>query len=254
MSGTWDSVLQMCGRFASVTYENLTKIVRYEQAGSADLARNLDDCFENDLDSWMGGGTCFSMTWFVYRELAALGLSPRLLMGHKRRERNVHCALLVRFEGGEFLFDPGYLIFDPLRLPEVLPLSLAPAEAFFPLVPNAVKLVRRRETLEFWTGYAGQMKLRFEFDLAGVSEAEFRAHWSESFSREMMTYPVLNKLDRERGIQYYFQKGNLMVRSEKGSTMRKIDRAEQPKLLHEIFGLDEVLVERALGIVEGRNR
>lgn len=254
MNETWERVLQMCGRFANVTYENLTKIIRYEQAGSADAARNLDDCFENDLDSWMGGGTCFSMTWFVYRELVALGLSPRLLMGHKRKERNVHCALLVLFEGGEFLFDPGYLIFDPLRLPEALPLSGVPAEAFFPLVPNAVRLVRRREVLELWTGYARQMKLRFEFDLAGVSEAEFRAHWSESFGREMMTYPVLNKLDRERGIQYYFQKGNLMIRSGQGSTMRQVARAEQPKVLHEIFGIDTALAERALRIVERRNQ
>lgn len=254
MNGTWEEVLELCRRFADVTYENLTKIVRYEQAGSAARARDLDDCFENDLDSWMGGGTCFSMTWFVYRELLALGLAPRLLMGHKRKERNVHCALLVAFEGGEFLFDPGYLIFEPLELPKLLPLSTLPSEACFPLVPNAVKLVRRRGSLELWTGYAGQMKLRFEFDLAGVSEAEFKVHWSESFGREMMTYPVLNKLDRERGIQYYFQKGNLMIRSGMGSTMRQIARAEQPKILHEIFGIDEALAEKALRIVERRNQ
>lgn len=93
------------------------------------------------------------------------------------------------------------------------------------------------------------MKLRFEYPLAGVSVEEFKQHWSESFYREMMTYPVLNRLDRERGVQYYYQKGNLVVRDAHGSHMEKVPEALRVEKLSEIFRLSPDLVEKALGIL-----
>ena len=65
MDTTWEKILEMCNRFSTVTYENLTKIIRYAETGSSSSALLLDDSFQNDVDAWMGGGTCFSMTWFV---------------------------------------------------------------------------------------------------------------------------------------------------------------------------------------------
>ena len=268
-SATWQKVLDLCNRLSGVTYENLTKIIRLEQSGSATRARNLDDSFQNDVDSWMGGGTCFSMTWHLYQAFKDMGLSPRLVMGHKRKERNIHCALVlpdvssqmslratptpgvaISCQNTSYLFDPGYLIFDPLPLP--LPAPFGAGEAFFPLVPNSVRLVRpAQEALELWTGGAGgPMKLRFEYPLEGVSVEEFKQHWSESFYREMMTYPVLNRLDRDQGIQYYYQKGNLVIRDKDGSRMERIPEAERVGKLSEIFHIAPDLVERALGILK----
>ncbi len=250
----WNKVCAVCKRFSETTYENLTKIIRYADSHSADAARDLDDCFENDVDSWAGGGTCFSMTWFAYREFLKLGLSPKLWMGHKRKEKNIHCALCLPYNGECFLFDPGYLIFELLKIPPVpnlLSSQASRSEAFYPLVPNAVQLIRTNDTLELWTGsLRGGLKLRFEFNVRGVSESEFRKHWSDSFSREMMEYPVLNKLDVQNGIQYYFQKGNLMVRTVDGSTMKRIERKEQESLLCSVFGLSEELVHKALSVLD----
>lgn len=251
MDALWENIAEICRKLSSVTYENLTKIVRYEIAGGASAARDLDSCFENDLDAWMGGGTCFSMTWFLDQKLKALGLSTKLLMGHKRKEKNIHCALLFFYEGKRYLCDPGYLIFEPLEIPSWNFENENKGEAFFPLTPNAVRLCAKRERLELWTGLLNQpMKLRFVFDWEGVSEKEFRMYWSESFSREMMTYPVLNKLDSERGVQYYFQKGNLLIRDSTGSRLEKIERAEQAKTISKVFGLSEELAERALSILD----
>ena len=261
-SATWQKILDLCNRLSNVTYENLTKIIRLESTGSATAARNLDDSDQNDIDTWMGGGTCFSMTWHLYQSLRDMGLSPRLVMGHKRKERNIHCALILpdadpnassRAEGvaihSEFLFDPGYLIFDPLPIP--LPQPFGTGEAFFPLVPNCVRLVRPdMDSMELWTGGAGSpMKLRFEYPVAGVSVEEFKQHWNESFYREMMTYPVLNRLDRERGVQYYYQKGNLVTRDANGSRMERIAEPERVEKLSEIFKLSPDLIEKALGIL-----
>ena len=294
-------VVDLCNQISNITYENLTKIIRLEQTGSATGARKLDDSDQNDIDSWMGGGTCFSMTWHLYQTLTDMGFKPRLVMGHKRKERNIHCALILpdpdsnvtleahsadRAHNGSYrslhslqddksnlfsrsvspasvpgsvlssnsyLLDPGYLIFDPLQMP--LPQPFGTGEAFFPLSPNCVRLVRPTlESMELWTGGAGApMKLRFEYPVEGVSVEEFKHHWNESFYREMMTYPVLNRLDREKGIQYYYQKGNLVVRSSTGSKMTKIEPADRVQTLSDIFKLSPSIIEQALQILEKKH-
>ena len=291
-------VVDLCNQISNITYENLTKIIRLEQTGSATGARKLDDSDQNDIDSWMGGGTCFSMTWHMYQALTDMGFKPRLVMGHKRKERNIHCALILpdpdpstpslRLSAQDdtalhaplsslvsplsfdalhpkatigsdliahtsYLLDPGYLIFDPLQMP--LPQPFDTGEAFFPLSPNCVRLVRPTlESMELWTGGAGApMKLRFEYPVEGVSVEEFKHHWNESFYREMMTYPVLNRLDREKGIQYYYQKGNLVVRSSTGSKMTKIEPADRVQTLSDIFNLSPSIIEQALQILEKKH-
>ena len=283
-------VVDLCNQISNITYENLTKIIRLEQTGSATGARKLDDSDQNDIDSWMGGGTCFSMTWHLYQALTDMGFKPRLVMGHKRKERNIHCALILpdpdesplssltpsasdskarscqqvnllsrhsplssfvsRLSSNSYLLDPGYLIFDPLPMP--LPQPFGTGEAFFPLSPNCVRLVRPTlESMELWTGGAGApMKLRFEYPVEGVSVEEFKHHWNESFYREMMTYPVLNRLDREKGVQYYYQKGNLVVRNATGSKMTKIAPADRVQTLSDIFKLSPTIIEKALNILE----
>lgn len=242
-------ILDLCERISLVTYENLTKIIRYNEASSAEGARKLDDSYENDLDSWMGGGTCFSLTWHLYQELIQMGYAPKLLMGDKRIEKNIHCALLLRVDGENFLLDPGYLIFDPLKIPKISPLEKG--EAFFPLVPNTVRLTLENGVLGLFTGsLKGPLKLRFEFDIRGVSPEEFQRHWSESFDREMMTYPVLNKLDRQNGIQYYYQKGNLLIRDKDGSHLESISPENQIEKLSSIFNIGKETIERALGILQ----
>ena len=260
----WKKIQDICDKLSKVTYENLTKIIRLESTGSSTAAQKLDDSFQNDVDAWMGGGTCFSMTWHLYQVFKDMGLNPRLVMGHKRKERNIHCALILpdddsatslRAEGAaihktEYLFDPGYLIFDPLPMP--LPLPFGTGSAFFPLVPNCVRLDRpTMDSMALWTGGAGApMKLRFEYPVEGVSVEEFKQHWNESFYREMMTYPVLNRLDRERGVQYYYQKGNLVTRDANGSRIEKIEESSRVETLSRIFDLKPELIERALDILK----
>ena len=75
MDSTWAHILSICEQLSTTTYENLTKIIRFSKAQSADQARNFDDSFQNDLDFWMGGGTCFSMTWHLYQQLQKLSFS-----------------------------------------------------------------------------------------------------------------------------------------------------------------------------------
>lgn len=256
-SEQWEKIREICDKLSKVTYENLTKIIRLEQTGSSSAAQKLDDSFQNDVDAWMGGGTCFSMTWHLYQVFVDMGFKPRLVMGHKRKERNIHCALILPDNTSsplapatEYLFDPGYLIFDPLPIPQPPPFGTG--TAFFLLVPNCVRLDRpSADAMSLWTGGAGApMKLRFDYPVEGVSVEEFKQHWNESFYREMMTYPVLNRLDRERGVQYYYQKGNLVTRDANGSRMERIEVPDRVETLSRVFDLKPELIERALHILE----
>jgi hypothetical protein len=61
---------------------------------------------------------------------------------------------------------------------------------------------------------------------------------------------VLNRLDREKGVQYYYQKGNLVVRSSTGSQMTRIDPADRVQTLSDIIKLSPTIIEKALNILE----
>lgn len=244
-----ENIRALCERLAQVTYENLTKIIHLNACGNPGQAQRQENALQHDLDHWMGGGTCYSLTWHLYKALQELGYAPRLVMGHKRIARNVHCALTLAQGGVDWFLDPGYLIFDPLAIPVAAPLG--PGWNFHPLIPNWVRLEHGNGGLGLWTGSGTEKpKLRFEFPLQGVDENEFHRHWVDSFSSEMMQYPVLNRLDRHNGIQYYYQKGNLLVRDAQGSRMEKIAPDKRVEVLATTFGLSRELLLQATELLQ----
>jgi len=209
------SLLSLCNSSSSWIYENLTKVLRVGEDG---------------------GNTCFGLTMRLYKELVKLGYSPKLMLGHKRHIKNVHCALSIIDNGMELFLDPGYLIFDPLPIP-------ANRSITFPLQPNWVRLEREGENLCLWTGVANEAaKFRFYFPLKGCSMQEFNLAWEESYTGESMKYPVFNKLDKKNGIQYYYQNGKLLTRTVSGATQQTIESKDRVEVLSGIFGLDRELL------------
>ena len=201
------SLLSLCNLSSLWIYENLTKILRVGEDG---------------------GNTCFGLTMRLYRELVKLGYSPKLLLGHKKHIKNVHCALNIIDNGVELFLDPGYLIFDPLPIPL--------KTATFPLLPNWVRLEREGENLSLWTGVANEpAKFRFYFPLQGCTMQEFNFAWEQSYTGESMKYLVFNKLDKKTSTQYYYQNGKLLIRTPTGTVQQKENRIE---VLSDIFGLD----------------
>jgi hypothetical protein len=212
-------LLSLCNSSSLWVYENLTKILRVDSDG---------------------GSTCFGLTMRLQKELVKLGYTPKLLLGHKKHVKNVHCALTIIDDGTELFLDPGYLIFDPLPVPPNIPQL---NKATFPLLPNWVRLERDGENLCLWTGVANESaKFRFYFPLKGCSLQEFNSAWEESYTRESMKYLVFNKLDKKAGIQYYYQNGKLLIRTPSGSTQQKIEEEKRADTLSEIFGLNKELL------------
>ena len=207
-------LLSLCNSSSLWIYENLTKILRIDSDG---------------------GNTCFGLTMRLHNELVKLGYTPKLLLGHKKFIKNVHCALTIIDNGMELFLDPGYLIFDPLPVPPNIPQL---NQTTFPLQPNWVRLERDGENLSLWTGVAKEpAKFRFYFPLQGVSMQEFNLAWEKSYEGESMKYLVLNKLDKKINTQYYYQNGILLIRTPNSAERQEIAPLKRMGVLHDIFGI-----------------
>lgn len=229
---------------SALPYENLSKIVAFSQGGTMESTLGLaTDWLEKSRDTG-AGGTCFSLTWWLDGRLRAQGLDCAFLMGDKGRSLNIHCGLRFDWQGRCYLLDPGFMIFDPLPLPE------AGLSAAAWVSPNEVRMedLPALDVWRLWSGPRGApLKQRFDFRRKAVSEEEFLAHWEASYALPMMRYPVLNRV--AGGNQYYLQKRSLLVRTPEGGEMRKLDRAGMMEALQVTFGIPEALAREALGVV-----
>jgi hypothetical protein len=241
------ALLAALRELSALPYENLSKIVAHSQGGNLESTLGLAaDWLEKSRDTG-AGGTCFSLTWWLRERLRSAGLDGALLMGDKGKAANIHCALRFDWLGRSYLLDPGYMIFDPLLLPE------AGLSALAWVSPNEVRVedVPAQGVWRLWSGPRGALKQRFDFRRAAVSEAEFLAHWEASYALPMMGYPVLNRI--RDGTQYYLQKRGLLIRTAEGGQMRKLDRTELLSTLQATFGIPEGLATEAIGVVLSRD-
>jgi arylamine N-acetyltransferase len=249
------SVTSLLLELSRLPYENLSKIVARHEATAAGHTRESVLSFSA---SWLEehartglGGTCFALTHWLKLRLDALGYSTGYLMADKRIEPNIHCGLVLWHEQRAWLLDPGYLIFEPIPLPQG-GLSI---ETF--LSPNAVRVEdvvgggrTGEDVWRLWTGPRGALKHRFDFRREPVSVEEFQRHWEASYDWPMMNYPVLNRvLD---GTQYYLQKNNLLVRTAQAGIMRKLTPEEVLTAATDLFDLPRGLVEQALRLTQSR--
>jgi hypothetical protein len=230
-------------------YENLSKIVAFSQGGAMETTLGLaNDWLEKSRDTG-AGGTCFSLTWWLRERLRAANLESALLMGDKGKSLNIHCGLRFDWEGRGYLLDPGFMIFDPLPLPE------AGLSAAAWVSPNELRVedLPALGVWRLWSGPRGApLKQRFDFRRKAVSEDEFLAHWEASYALPMMRYPVLNRV--ADGNQYYLQKRSLLVRTPEGGEMRKLDRAAMMDALRVTFGIPDALAREALDVVLAADR
>jgi arylamine N-acetyltransferase len=240
-------VTALLRELSALPYENLSKIVAHHTGKTPEGVLSFSASWLEDHTRTGLGGTCFALTHWLKLRLDALGFSTAYLMADKRIERDIHCGLLFAWDRREWLLDPGYLIFDPLPLPQG---GLA-VDMF--LSPNAVRVedVPGGNVWRLWTGpkHEGStaLKHRFDFRKEPVDAAEFQRHWEASYSWPMMNHPVLNRV--KDGTQYYLQKNNLLVRTAESGTMRKLSPAEVRAAAVEIFGLPQGLVEEAMGLL-----
>lgn len=243
------AVLSLLRELSALPYENLSKIVAFHHGG-ADL-RTVEKAL--DLSSgWLerardtgAGGTCFSLTWWLHLRLREAGFPSAFLLADKGRSRDIHCGLRLDLGGRGYLLDPGYMIFEPLPLPEAGLSSVLWSSPNEVILEDTVTAEGRVWRLS--SGPRGAPKWRFDFRQAAASESGFLRAWEASYALPMMGYPVLNRL--RDGDQYYLQKRSLLVRTPTTSEMRKLGREELLETLEGVFGIPGGLAREALDIV-----
>ena len=255
-------VLIALRELSSLPYENLSKIVAFAEESSGGLRTGSKGRSSRERSmvlsaNWLEktratgvGGTCFSLTWWLAARLKSQGIDCFFLMGDKGQAKNIHCALRWDWQGRAYLLDPGYMIFDPLVLPE----AGLTTTSWVP--PNEIRIedLPTFSVWRLWTGPRLALKQRFDFRRTAVSEEEFLSHWEASFDLPMMGYPILNRV--QAGTQYYLQKRSLLIRTPDGEAMgagmRKLARSEMLAVLGTTFGIPEGLAQEALRIVTKR--
>src|SRR5262245_52752458 len=69
--------------FARLPYENLTKIIRWREAGSAARARRTPGQVLADHWQWGAGGTCFSLTAALLHLVRAAGWDAQPILADR---------------------------------------------------------------------------------------------------------------------------------------------------------------------------
>src|SRR5262249_39781022 len=114
-----EAVLERIARaFAALPYENVTKILKQARSNSARASlRDAGEVFGDHL-RWGTGGTCFSLCNALLKLLESAGFDAFIAMADMHYGKDIHCAVVVRLDDSRFLLDPGYLLHQPIRLPE----------------------------------------------------------------------------------------------------------------------------------------
>jgi arylamine N-acetyltransferase len=229
--------------FAALPFENLTKIIREAEAGTAEAARRWPADVLGDHWTLGAGGTCFALTATLLYLVRALGWQAEPILADRRYGADTHSALVVWIGGELRLLDPGYLIVDPLRLP-------AAGEVRVPTPFNELVLVGKEggARVELSTVQHGQSTYRLTYKTAPVDAGEFLLAWDVSFEADMMRYPVLSRV--VGGQQIYLQKQHVLIRGADASQRIEIATAALAAEIAARFHLPERLVAKALGLLE----
>jgi arylamine N-acetyltransferase len=222
-----DFLRELTVHFARLPYENISKIIRLSVSGDPGQSLRLPSEVARDHIEKNFGGTCFSLTFFLERVLASFGFDVYKVMADMNSGRNVHCLVVVREGGCRYLIDPGYALYEVIRLPQV---STQVA------CPHAVVEVTSSGSGRFslWTTDASGRKWRYAFTDVPVDEADFERYWIESFTRPALHNICLTRMTPRGHI--YLRKDFFKFSSRDGVEKRKV-RDEVERLIEEEFGI-----------------
>ncbi|MBN1282332.1 MAG: arylamine N-acetyltransferase [Proteobacteria bacterium] len=223
--------------FGRLPYENFTKVLR--AAGHEDPLQRLrtpEVVLSEHLERG-AGGTCFSLTHFFRRVLEFFGFDAAPVLCDRSYGPGTHCALIVRAGCARFLVDPGYLMQEPIEIPEH-------GASLQRGLQGALTLTRlgRSSQLLLISESEGGKKIRYRLRDRPVSDEEFLARWIDSFEWPMMRHLCVSRQTAEG--QLYMRDGR--VRRVRGGDRNQVrlgsDFAEE---VERAFGVDRRLVSMA---------
>jgi len=228
--------------FSIIPYENLTKIIKADSVISARSAMRYPDEVIGDWLRWGTGGTCFSLTAAIIAVYNSLGIETHPVLADRHYGPDTHCGLVIIGGKGMLLIDPGYLIFTPVTVPVTGSVSIT--TGFNTIELRAIDFGK----VELHTVVKGNRKLRLVYKMKPVDPQEFARAWEQSFSWEMMTYPVLTR--GNAGKHTYLQGNKLAVRTDSGTERITLTPEKQLEYITANLGISKSIVNRAMGVIK----
>ncbi len=228
--------------FGLLPYENMSKIIKFQQTGGGKESLRLpDEVLEDHLRHHLGG-TCFSLTFFLQTILTRRDFVSYPVLADMRWGENVHCALIVLHGKEKYLVDPGYLLNQPLALHPDIP-------RLYKTEHTGVELVYYPETSQYdlYTFNRSEMAWRYRFRDAPVPPDDFLTRWLSSFHWNGMHGLCLTRVERERMV--YIHKTYMRETFFEGKRSRQI-KNELHGVIHREFGIAPQKVEEALAAIE----
>jgi arylamine N-acetyltransferase len=228
--------------FASLPYENITKIIKRAERGSAEKARRYPEEVIHDHILWGTGGTCFSLTSALLHLIRRLGWQSEYILADRHYGQDTHCAVLVWIGNIPHLLDPGFLILHPVPLP-------ANREQEIETGFNSLILESAGEAgkVSLSTVRRGIKTYRLTYKTSPVDAGRFLRAWDASFGWDMMRYPLLTRTAGAR--QIYLRGSRLQISRTASAETHEIRGEDLIARIAAEFRIDPAVVSRAMSVL-----
>ena len=235
----------IAGGFSHLPYENVTKILKHAGASQSTAKLRLMDEVLLDHLRWNTGGTCFSLCNALQNILTASGFNSFIAMADMHYGRNIHCTVITILEGRKYLTDPGYLLHDPILLPE----EMLETTRLTPM--NTVSIKNEApDVFSVYTIEGKQRKWRYRLRANQIAREEFESHWIHSFSLNSMEHVTLSRVDSKGRL--YYRKNRLDLVSPSERSKQRIEESGTETLAR-CFQIPADLLSLAHKAVSGRS-
>jgi arylamine N-acetyltransferase len=229
--------------FSSLPYENITKIIKRAEYGSAEKARRYSEEVIGDHIAWGSGGTCFSLTFSLLQLVRSLGFNAECILADRRYGQDTHCALLVWIDEVPHLLDPGFLIVNPIPISHAAEREIETGFNRLVLAPEG-----REDRYSLSTVRQGSKTYRLSYKTSPVDHGEFLSAWDASFDWDMMHYPLLTR--NATSGQIYLRGSRIQISSRDSVERREIAGGDLAAQISTEFHIDRSVVAHALSILK----
>ena len=186
------SLKKILEKFATIPYENISKIIKLSQTWNNKKKIRLPDVVIDEHSKFQLGGTCFSLTFFLETILLHHGYQCYPVMADMNAGKNIHCAIITILDQKKYLIDPGYLLNEPMAMNNQKPRVYRTASIGVELQFNGVT-----QKYELFTFNKDKMKWRYNFRDVPCPKEIFLKHWQASFTRSSMHGICLTKIQKD---------------------------------------------------------